>query len=471
MKRAAAFALCFAASLALLDGAFRFLFCSLPNETGWEAAPLYNFESALAKIPAKTGAPRVVIAGSSLAAYGFLPALLRQKGFDAVLLAHQGMHGVELGAHWRRYAAVNPDTVVIPVNMVDLRIERPLLLAAELEGPARTHELQRLCQDLAMMYGVVAMAGRGLLEEFSECVPIEAKARILLGHLESYRLRALARPGFEAYAARRFSRGRSYEHYSGVRITDPEGRAAVTHRGHVTSDFVVQAQLKSLDLEILAAQARVEITCGEIRTNLTLPRGWRTIAADAFCSQPARIRIEPSVYFDNFADSYAARLTQNTGGSGLRGPDGRAERERRREDDLYEAMSESAYRDSFARRNLAFDRPGFEYLRALYEAKVKWAERDFDRGLPAVRGLALFVKNLRQRGIRVVVVNAPENPLTLSLYGSGRWYRGYLAFLSELGGKDSLDLSDSLPMQMFYDYHHPTFTGAERSTRALEAFL
>jgi len=88
-----------------------------------------------------------------------------------------------------------------------------------------------------------------------------------------------------------------------------------------------------------------------------------------------------------------------------------------------------------------------------------------------VQGLARFVRALRARGVRVVVVNAPENPLTLAKYSESGYYAGYLAFLRELGGPDFLDASRLLPMQMFYDYHHLTHGGAAKMTALLEGFL
>lgn len=467
----------FIVSAALVEILFRILFWLTPNDTAWESAPMFNFESAFVRMPpAEPGKPRVIFAGSSLATYGYLPDVLMKHGFSAFTAAHQGMHGVELASHWKRYAALKPNIVVIPVNMVDLRIERPMLMNLPLEGPERPRSLQLLCEDLVSMYGVVDLGGPGLLGEFPECLSLRQKSQAAAGVSAAYRLRSLARPGWSAAWDFRFTRGRSYEHYTGMPAADRAGRAAVTHRGHVPALFYLRATeellLRGLELEILAEQTRVSITTQGQTRSLDLKRGWRRIELAGAPGDVVEVQIADAVYSELFADTYAARLAQNTGGRHVRrNQNGSAFRERRREDDLYENLDDAAYRRSFSLRNLSFERPGYAYLRALYDSKKFWAGRPFDADLPAVRGLSLFVKNLRAAGVRVVVVNAPENPLTLELYAKGPYYSGYLDYLRDLGGADFMDESESLPAQMFYDYHHLTYGGAERNTERLARFL
>jgi hypothetical protein len=474
LRIAAAFIL----SAAFAELLFRVFFWLTPNETAWESAPLFNFESAIVHTPAKRpDRTRVIIAGSSLATYGYLPELLEKRGFEAVTIAHQGMHGVELAAHWRRYAALDPDVVVIPVNMVDLRIERPVLLGLDLEGSGRSDSLQRLCEDLASMYGVLDLGGTGLWREFSQCLTLKQKSQIAGGLSAAYRLRSLARPGWSAAWDSRVTRGKSYEHYAGVPVIDAWGRAAVTHRGHVPGRFFLrnteELRSRGLDLEILAEAARVEVSGAGGEADMQLTRGWRRLDLSGRASgELIEIRISKGVYFETFADTYAARLSQNAGGRSVRrSVNGTAFRDRRREDDLYEHMNDADYSHSFELRNLAFDRPGYAYLRALHEAKKHWAQKSFDPDLPAVQGLSRFVTNLRATGVRVILVNAPENPLTLRMYSEGPYYRGLLDYLERLGGADFMEESGSLPAQMFYDFHHLTFGGAEKNTERLARFL
>lgn len=455
---------------------FRLVFALSPNDTAWETHPLYNFEAVFARTPSRGSGdkarPRIVIAGSSLATYGYLPQMLEEQGFDAVVAAHQGMHGLELAAHAERYASLMPDIVVIPVNMVDLRIERPMLLGSVLEGPARQNALQSLCTDLASMYGVTELAGTGLWREFPQCISLAQKAKIAAGLSYAYRLRTLARPGWEASYSR-LTRGKSYEHYAGMPVVDADGLLAVTHRGHVPLVFRVTVTdtlvRRGLDLEILADSALVTVSGAQSKQ---LGRGWQRLAVSGRPGDVLEVSLNRGVYFETFADTYAARLSQDMGGRTVtRSANGTAYRQRRREDELYERMDNAAYRKSFELRNLAFGRPGYEYLKALYDAKSYWAGRQFDSDLPAVQGLARFVRAIRAQGVRVVVVNAPENPLTLGLYSRTVYYAGYLQFLKELGGADFLDASESLPMQMFYDYHHLSYGGAERMTGRLSSFL
>ncbi|MCE9598435.1 MAG: hypothetical protein K8S54_10745 [Spirochaetia bacterium] len=146
---------------------FRIGFWNLPNETAWETEPFYNFEYKMYHLRNKPADEyRVVIAGSSLGLYGLLPeeietrlnqsGALGAKRIRVFLVGHQGMHGVELAALTKRYLALKPDAIILPMNMVDLRLERPVLmgLMEKLKNQTRPDALRALYQDLLEMYGV-----------------------------------------------------------------------------------------------------------------------------------------------------------------------------------------------------------------------------------------------------------------------------------------------------------------------------
>ena len=179
-----------------------------------------------------------------------------------------------------------------------------------------------------------------------------------------------------------------------------------------------------------------------------------------------RIFAEVSSVFSSFEDEpLGVRLARNTGRSEYRS----SGRELRREDERYLRMTAEEYDASFARRILKFDRAGMQYLHALEMAKRIWSVRNFDGELPAARGFEEFRNKLAKSGVRLLVINSPENPISLAWYGDSVWYRSYLEFLKNGPGRLYSFSSEerSLRRQLFYDYHHLSFYGAREFTARL----
>ncbi|MCE9598436.1 MAG: hypothetical protein K8S54_10750 [Spirochaetia bacterium] len=250
----------------------------------------------------------------------------------------------------------------------------------------------------------------------------------------------------------------------------------MSQRGAVISEFSIQATdsllSEGLHLEIMADRARVEVVGPAGKYTDELSRGWRTLEIRKIAKpgEMVRIAITPAIFNEQHADAYSARLARNTG---LAVPARNGQRLPRREDSLYETLSDQEYKKSFEMRNLQFQRPGWAYMKALYEAKSVWALNSFDSGLPAIDGLDRFRKGISRSGVQLFLYNAPENPLTLSLYEKSDYYKGYVAFLNSFSepGYHFMDLHDSLPMQKFYDYHHLTYGGAAVASRQVADWI
>jgi len=461
---------------------FRFGIWLLPNEAAWETEPFYNFERSFFFFFSRGESEfRIIIAGSSLGLYGLLPARIENrltasgifagKKIKVSFVAHQGMHDLELAALADRYIALKPDMIVLPCNMVDLRLERPILmgLMADLHGAGRQRALDLLYRDLVGMYGVLPLAGNGLFADYRGYLTLTQVSRIGVARIfEGYRLKGITGEPIYTLYANRASTGRSYDRYAGVDIFSESGERpiAVSHRGWVTSKFSIKATEAlaklGLQIEIPATEAVVTLEARSRSFQTRLRSGWRTIQIPAFVSPGdiLSVTISPGVYFETSADTYGARLARNTG---LNVPIADMVRPRRHEDDLYATLSDEEYKKSFEKRNLAFERPGWEYLRALYEAKSIWAKESFDEGLPAIQGLNRFRIRMRHASIPLFLVNAPENPLTLTLYERSEYYSGYLRFLENFreDGYRFADARNLMRMQKFYDFHHLTYDGAE----------
>jgi hypothetical protein len=138
-----------------------------------------------------------------------------------------------------------------------------------------------------------------------------------------------------------------------------------------------------------------------------------------------------------------------------------------REDVLYQGMRDDEYQNSYNRRLRNYARQGMDYLRLLEEAKMRAAKcKSFSTDMPAVTLLRVFAGKMHKAGIRLIIVNSPENPITLNLYKNSRWYGGYKEAL-KADSDEFLDASELLRMQEFYDSHHPTLFGSEKFTHWL----
>ncbi len=490
--------------LLLLDRVvFGYLIWAVPDETSWASEPFFQFEYHLQRLEkernrelhssdnAFSRKKMILIVGSSLAQYDVLPDLWEKEAGRSVevrLFSHQGMNSYQLLALKDRLLALEPDLVILPVNMVDLRLERPLVLGlmGDLENPLmRQAALDLLNRDIRTIYDYSSVAPEGMLHEYGGSLSSsEISAALMKSLFLSYRFRDYGWVGWKTYLQNRFSSGRSYLNYNGISVE--EGN--VNHRGwtgemfslevtdalhkegmlvQAPDELFIKAGRSSVHLEWSSGECegRVRPEAGNSSSRLPLKRGWQRISMNGlavghrFC-----FRIKPSGFYSKFyGDRLALRLSKNLG---LSSPRKNALRPLRREDERYLKMSSGDYDRSFRDRILDFNRSGTEYLASLYNAKTEWSGRSFDSDLPAARSFIRFQRDLQEGGVRLLIVNAPENPLTLDLYRKSKWYEGYLSFLAS-GGGEFLDCSRLLPKRYFYDYHHLSYYGAIAFTRIL----
>jgi hypothetical protein len=108
---------------------FRILFWKIPDTTGIEESQHYSFLHRYHNRKKSY----VWIAGSSVAMYGLDAGMLGKiTGQSVNLFSHQGMNPVHLLAWSSEIIAEKPDTLILPVNPVDLRIERYAVKGSDL---------------------------------------------------------------------------------------------------------------------------------------------------------------------------------------------------------------------------------------------------------------------------------------------------------------------------------------------------
>ncbi|MBI3394426.1 MAG: hypothetical protein HY042_01180 [Spirochaetia bacterium] len=468
----------------------------IPNETAWETDPHYNFEYSFRHVPPKrSGVRRIVIVGSSIAGYSVLPELLQRElaaqgnGGEApeiLPLSHQGMNGFNLLTYAERLKALQPDLIVFPTNMVDYRVERPIMLGlladiVQQDSVVRAAALEKLTREMALSPEVRTLGPREAMRYAAPVLTLAEKSSFLAAWLSpALRFRDIAFTPISAFYAHRWGRDRSYTH------TFVPG-SSVTLSGWTAPRFSIPVTarllLRGLEVEskgetgavTLALRSSATDDCGNPNTakpiTFQLAHGWQRIDVRGF-SEGSWVcgAVSPAFYSDELGTDLGVRLTATAGlepGALVR------RRELRYDDVLFSAYSDDEYRRSFARRILRFDRAGMEYLKALEIAKKVWSDHPFNDGLPAFQSLAVWKNVMSGAGIPVLIVESPENPVSRAWYGASPWAKSFSDFLSREpagapGGcithKSAVNL---LRMQDFYDYHHLSYFGAVKFTRWL----
>ncbi len=482
---------------------FRVLLWRLPEESAWGEAPHFHFERSLREAERSAGSqagPLLVVAGSSLALYSTLPVDLEndlrsrlKRDWRVLVLAHQGMTPVHLELYLDRILALKPALVVLPTNHVDYRLEQPILneqMAALYDGDARARNaaIDSLWRGMLSVRELRELAPWPLVRRQCFRLGLQTCSQALMAGLSgAYRYRFLARNHISQLLENRFSSGRSYHSFAGGEI----GGEGVGERGwsgrrftvavteHMLSDGLRLEAPSQLHegfpppaLQISASRGGQVLALWQHR----LAQGWNRIELPAEIAPGDRLDVTVNRGWHSLdcACEVGVRLTRN---AGLERASSRPrQRSLRREDIIYLQLNDLEYRASFAERLLRFDRVGMQYLHSLKISKETWAVRGFDRELPAAAAFGRIRQRLASAGVRSVVVNSPENPISLDWYGDSSWYRGWLQFLacpaSEQGGCLFLDYSRMLPMQKFYDHHHLSYFGARDFTaRLAEAII
>ena len=146
------------------------------------------------------------------------------------------------------------------------------------------------------------------------------------------------------------------------------------------------------------------------------------------------------------------------------------------EDWRLEAMSPAEYRADFEARIEPLDwrapeHAAFRQLNQIRVAKYYTNWYDFQSEIQQVQDLTRFARAVTASGEsgddvsgpRLLIVNNPENPLTLAAYENNRWYRGYVEYLRGLAdSEDRIYFADhrhDLEANRFLDTHHLTYGG------------
>lgn len=496
----------------LLDAFFfRYLLWKLPNEFAWNAHHFYNFlyETKKVQIKEKTK-PRIFIVGSSIAYYSIDKELLENeillrsgKEVDVEYFSYAGNSPLYTYLFLDTLLGMEPDLVVYPVNFIDFRLHR-----AFVDNPHLN--LENMDEDILIRDAVTEVEAPQAkyifpwetLTEFWEYLDWERRGQLFIAGLwKFYGYKDIYWKALETLYNHRFGRNSSYHAYSGVQIPERVnslGWTGASFSFQVTEKIrqegfwieVVPEILKDKPLEV-KIQFTSEFDSSGSKENpidsgveashskhsqkvLYATPGWKKIILDPqfFSHSPhPYLKVELSqVWYsyeaegflkDYHRDPMGVRLTQIFG---LDSPKQNRQyiREERLEDLRYVDMDDESYREYFFYRLLEdlHLRPGIRYLYEIAEAKKKLSREKF-RPILHFEYLKKSTEVLKDNNIPILLINNPENPISLDWYGESEWYADYLQYLRSMESRQVrfLDWKGALKMQDFSDFHHFTYPG------------
>ncbi|MBI3395931.1 MAG: hypothetical protein HY042_08860 [Spirochaetia bacterium] len=478
------------------------------NHSGWDDFRWYNFQYQTERLiktysaggrgsqPPERAKPLVLVVGSSIAEYSVQKTALERelekagRPADVELLVHASMLPMDLRHYAPRINRIAPDVILYITNPADLELER--YLPPWEAGPQydEEQEVAYMGMRLPMLIfypGVFAAEAPGL--------SVERRLGLWMRAV-SGGLRMRYDWMDPILFSRRAESGpvKSYLNYQGVEIVP-----GLWREGLSGSCFELPSELLRGVFEIphaLLAQGRVTFSiydaseslikdgrCVEPRNKTALFKvtpvapGWREIFHEARSLPPkVHVRLSHVSSFDGNvipveggAEVTLGRGIRFPGNFGLSKPRDNDYYVRRRslEDQRLNALSESEYRRDFDRRIQPDDWRSKERF-ALWQLNKLRLAKYYTRWIafseiPQARELRRFTRDTRPS--RLVVINNPEHPETLSEYGDSAWYAGYLKFMQSLSQDPRVtfvDLSRMGDKVRFTDSHHLTYDGMDR---------
>ncbi|TGL59017.1 hypothetical protein [Leptospira sarikeiensis] len=467
---------------------FKNLLFILPNELEWDTSPWYNFLRKREDIRFSKNENGVLILGSSVALYSILPEKFSEKvnsksekgnWIRSEFYAHPSLTPSDFYHYKEDIVSKKPKSVIYVINPADLQLEYVKFENNELiydedgffqDSVNTRHQNRLLYPDhfLSEHWKKILDLGKSKLEEF-------------VSKTVSYgvRYRSFFYDPIQAWYMHRFRWGRSYHYYTGM---IPE--QGIYLRGWAKPKFEIDCEIETKvwkeSIFIQKPETKLSIhRLGSKREPIferTFPKkGWYYIQIP-FSDPPSKLRLEfvsdkpvSSLEVDSrifgTEEIYGIRLSQNFCRSTFR-EDHSYERISSLDDSRVESLSDQNYDIDYQRRiyRQNDEEDVLSRFKKIQVSKSDLSKSDRFIAWSQMEYLQQGILYLRSKGIRVFLVNSPENPKEKIYYGSSVWYSGYLSFLQNtMDDPNSFkDLSDFFPKkQSFLDPHHLTYSSSE----------
>ncbi|WP_246028202.1 hypothetical protein [Leptospira fletcheri] len=462
---------------------------NFPNEMEWDTSPWYNFLSKRRNIEFQESEKGVLVVGSSVALYSVFPdgmfptdSFARTGSARAEFYAHPSMSPSDFYFYKEDIASKNPTAVVYVFNPADFQLE----YIKKKESKLYFDEVKYFQDSVEARHQNRLLYPQSFLRERWREIGTLSKSNLqdflVRSLLFSVRLRSFFYDPFVAWYMHRFRLGRSYHYYTGI-IPDN----GIYLRGWAKPKFEIECEIDGTSLKDSFFLHRPDAKLAVFRVGRAEPiwerryekPGWHKLDIE-FSDRPKTVRLrfetDTSVSSDEVdsrifgrEEIYGIRLSQNFCRKDFRRDisyrriesldDSRLTDMNSREyDEDYDLRLYKNQEEEGALNRLKTVRKSKELLSAS-DSYLEWSEMKY---------LRKTVSFLKEKGIRVVLINSPENPLERGTYENGVWYKGYLQFLGSLKSQGvtfhdaSALISDK---RGFLDPHHLTYRAALEATR------
>lgn len=487
-----------------------------PNTSSWDSFRWYNFEYHIRRLEKinKEERPLVLIVGSSIAKYSVQKDVMEQElkkrmGHDVrvELLFHAAMLPTDLVQYIKRLKKLEPELIVYITNPADLDLERYIPpweigpdYAYTRKGsfhylksriPARVsypisfswNHMQNLGLE-----GFLSFSGRGMIQAL--------RFRDFWWDPVRFHLKR-SKPGVKSYlnyTGVELSPGLWRDGWTGGCLRIPgeiietqmealkNGLYAEVHPGLDLERFQIHSYLAEKSDDVVHSLSAEKCTppdgAKHLQTIQPRHHGWQTIPmefdqvdekSDLWVSFSHVIdggKIIPVKEGSFVYEGKAIRLPAHFGKTK---PDRNVylKRYRALEDQKIQDLSPSQYVSYYTEKIEPENWRDPEQI-ALWQMNrlrmgkyyVNWY--DFEVETNQTQAIEKLIQSHPEQ--KFLLINNPENPLTLHSYRESQWYRGYLDFYESIQNRNGnrvtfADLSESGSEKMFLDPHHLTYDG------------
>lgn len=455
-----------------------------PNELEWDTSHWYNFQHSRKQLTLfPKDSPGIFFSGSSVALYSVLPDVLEKslrengKNYSVRYYSHVAMSPTDFYFYSDDIIQKNPKLVVYALNPADFQFDS---INPELED-VKFDETQWL-EFYTRRSPVQFFYPWEFLKTYYMEIPRQTIFTLLTKSiLYINRERSFILDPFFAYYERHLRGGRSYHNYTG--IIPEEG---IYRKGWTVPDFHIDCEMPQglsrkeelVFIQIPDTELKIFHESSEIFSSRFSGIGWKKISIPIIEGSPIqKLRIvtdkivsskvvDPKSY--SREEFYGVRLSQNFCRNEFQSNIA-YERRNALEDQNLSNMKMDEYTEDYRRRLILNADQRWELIRQNHArmVKEKIANTQF---IPWIEFIYFkkSIEKLENAGIKVLIVNAPENPLESDVYSKSIWYSGFLDYMDSLKKDNFIYFQDKLLFfddpRNFIDINHLTFQGANIMT-------
>ncbi len=458
------------------------LYFYLPNETGWDTSPWYNFLHKTKSINFSKEHKSVLIAGSSVALYSALPQEIQaelnqssQQTYSIDFFSHVAMSPTDLYYYTDRIIEKKPSMVLYLFNPADFQFD----YLKSKETGATFDELEKIQtypyrNPTRLFYPLPYLKDYFFQLNKKEFFHLLSKAFLTIN-----RYRQFFFDPIDAYIERHWKSNRSYHSYTGI-VPDN----GIWKQGWTNQTFTIQCEVKNkyfkevIFTQVPDTKVTISYKANTVYENTFKKSGWHSInflieetsgvvPLHFSMDKPTSSRlVNPREYGKEYF--YGVRLSGNFCKQNLESSYSYI-RTDSLDDIRFESMTIEEYRSDYFQRIYADEekRPETYRMSVLKKGKnlikdkqfVVWSE---------IAMIQKIADKLKKNHISLILVNNPENPIELEEYANTIWYEGMLRYFKELEHKNYFTFYDKKSSvtdpRMFIDPHHLTYKGSQKMT-------